>query len=207
MLHPTCPLFSAFPCSALLLVGSLHVAMATTTSGQSDQARFHIQKGARTIGQVHALKHSTGTYTNYVMTYHAEFSLGWKQVVRTHLTTEYRNDLLTACRSVIKLNDALRDSSSMDRGTDRCYVYPEAAFICERSTQWTTARMYFEEPLKEDFIFVESALRALALERLGDGQYLLTFPNGTSNRYVYLNGTLHEIHVKRPLVNLVFRRA
>ncbi|MEX1132245.1 MAG: hypothetical protein WEC15_03390, partial [Flavobacteriales bacterium] len=62
-------------------------------------------------------------------------------------------------------------------------------------------------PEKEDFIFVEGALRALALERLGKGQYLITFPNGNSNRYVYRAGLLYEIHVQRPLVNLVFRRA
>lgn len=195
------------PYSSLLLAGMISLSTVTLAHGQSSQARFHIQKGNKTIGQVHALKHRSGAQTNYVMTSHAEFSLAWKQVVRTHLTTEYRNGMLTACQSVIKLNDALRDSSSMARGTDRCYVYPEAAFTCDRSTQWTTARMYFDEPLEQDFIFVESALRALALEQLGQGQYMITFPNGNSNRYVYLNGILHEIHVKRPLVNLVFRRA
>jgi len=199
------PLPGSTFCS-LLLVGVLSLSAATLVHGQSDQARFHILKGNKTIGHVHALKHSSGTLTNYVMTSHAEFSLAWKQVVRTHLTTEYRNELLTACQSVIKLNDAVRDSSSMVRGTDRCFVYPEAPFTCERSTQWTTARMYFDEPLQQEFIFVESALRALALVSVGPGQYLLTFPNGTSNRYVYQNGLLHEIHVKRPLVNLVFRR-
>lgn len=191
----------------LILAGMFMLGGPVASFAQSEHAQFHIQKGNRTIGHVHALKHSSGTLTNYVMTSHAEFSLAWKQVVRTHLTTEYRNELLTACQSVIKLNDAVRDSSSMVRGTDRCFVYPEAPFTCERSTQWTTARMYFDEPIQQDFIFVESALRALALVSVGPGQYLLTFPNGTSNRYVYQNGLLQEIHVKRPLVNLVFRRA
>lgn len=207
MLHTLRPHFFSMPICSLALAMVIQFTVTTWAFGQSDQARFHIQKGSRTIGQVHALKHRIGLNTSYVMTSHAEFSLAWKQVIRTHLTTEYRNDLLTACQSVIKLNDAVRDSSSMARSSDRCYVYPDAPFTCDRSTQWTTARMYFEEPLEQASIFVESALRAIALVSVGPGQYLLTFPNGTSNRYVYRDGLLHEIHVKRPLVSLVFRRA
>lgn len=207
MLHSPIAPALLIPLRSLVLTIAVQLVMSVATSAQSDHAHFHIQKGNKTIGQVHALKHRIGTNTNYVMTSHAEFNLGWKQVVRTHLTTEYRNDMLTACQSVIKLNDALRDSSSMARSSDRCYVYPDAPFTCDRSTQWTTARMYFQEPVGEGFIFVESALQALALISEGAGRYLLTFPNGTSNRYVYREGRLQEIHVKRPLVSLVFRRA
>jgi hypothetical protein len=197
---------SRMPMQAALLAVVLLLSASFLTPERTEQARFQILKGNKVIGLVHAMKQQVGVHTNYVMTSHAEFSVVWKQTVQTRLLTEYRNGELSACRSAIAVNDALRDSSLMVRGSDQCYVYPELAFTCERATQWTTARMYFEEPLMEDLIFVESALRDLALDRLGEGQYLLTFPNGNYNRYVYRSGVLQEIHVKRPLVNLVFRR-
>lgn len=190
----------------VLLCFCLFLSFGTAAQNVPDQARFHIQRGSKVIGQVLALKHSVGERTNYVMTSRAEFSLVWKQVVNTHGTTEYRNNELFACGTMISVNDALRDSSYMARGSDRCFVYPEVPFNCDRSTQWTTARMYFEEPLHQKHIFVESALRALELQPQGNGRYLLSFPNGNTNLYHYKGGTLKEIHVKRPLVELVFRR-
>lgn len=104
------------------------------------------------------------------------------------------------------LNDALRDSSHMARGASECFVHPEAPFTCERTTQWTTARMYFEEPIGQALIFVESALKDLPLQRTGDGTYTLTLSSNTENHYVYRGGVLQEIHIKRPMVGLVFKR-
>lgn len=190
---------------SLMLFG-VFIPHASTSQDFRDQARFHIQKGNRTIGQVLALKHVIGEHTNYVMTSHSEFSVAWKQVVSSRMTTEYLAGRLIACGAVISMNGTVRDSSYMARGSDRCYVFPEEPFACERSTQWTTARMYFEEPVAQPTIFVESALRALAIVHEGHGRYLLTFPNGNSNLYVYRGGVLQEIHVKRTLVSLVFRR-
>ena len=184
----------------------LFICLQVQAQGLSDQARFHIERGSKVIGQVLALKHSVGERTNYVMTSRAEISLAWKHVVNTHGTTEYRNNEIFACGTVVSVNDALRDSSHMARGSDRCFVYPEVPFSCDRTTDWTTARMYFEEPLHQKQIFVESALRTLVLQPQGDGRYLLSFPNGNTNLYLYKGGKLQEVHVKRPLVNLVFRR-
>lgn len=200
------PQFSKGPFAVSLLCAGLLAAFQAPAQSVSDQARFHIQKGSKVIGHVLALKSRTGSHTNYVMTSRAEFNLAWKYVVNTHGTTEYRNNELYACGTMVAVNNALRDSSYMARGSDRCFVYPEIPFSCERSTQWTTARMYFEEPLHQDHIFVESALRALVLEPQGEGRYLLRFPNGNTNLYLYRGGLLQEVHVDRPLVNLVFRR-
>lgn len=194
------PLGSAFLCICLL------ISSQAWSEGRSEQARFHIERGNKLIGQVLALKHSVGERTNYVMTSRAEFSLAWKHVVSTHGTTEYRNNEIYACTTAVSVNNALRDSSHMARGSDHCFVYPEAPFRCDRNTNWTTARMYFEEPLHQKHIFVESALRSLILQPQGEGRYLLYFPNGNTNLYVYKGGKLHEVHVKRTLVDLVFRR-
>lgn len=189
------------------LLPALLLAFATVdTQAQVEQARFNILRGSKVLGQVFAFKTNVATRTLYRMSSYAEFTLAWKQVIRTNMATEYRDGLLSHCFSTVSVNNAVRDSSSMVQGSDRCYVHPELPFTCERSTQWTTARMYFEEPVGQNHIFVESALKDLPLRRTDEGTYLLSFPNGTSNSYVYRGGILQEIHVKRPLIGLVFKR-
>lgn len=195
--------------------GELHVGRALCAllfclpalmNAQSHQARFDILRGTKVLGQVFAFKTQVSTRTLYRMSSYAEFTLAWKQTVRTSMSTEYHDNVLNNCHMTVSVNDAMRDSSHMARGSDRCFVYPDLPFNCERTTQWTTARMYFEEPLGQKHIFVESALRDLPLKYTAQGTYVLTFPNGNSNTYMYRGGILQEIHVKRPLVGLVFKR-
>lgn len=195
---------SAVLLSVLFLLAPMAHANGPTTTSRS--ILFDILRGNKVLGHVTALMSERAGHTRYRMTSTSEFSLGWKQQVHTIVDTEYLNGELMACHSSIQVNRSLRDSSHMARGADRCYVHPEQAFLCERATQWTTARMYFEEPVGQDHIFVESQLRDLPLQRIGAGIYTLTFPDGKQNRYHYAEGLLREIHVDRGFFTLVFRR-
>jgi hypothetical protein len=67
--------------------------------------------------------------------------------------------------------------------------------------------MFYEEPLGQTSILVESVMQACPLVRTGPGVYELTLPNNDRNRYLYVGGRLIEVQVDRMLVNLVFRRA
>lgn len=167
---------------------------------------FDILRSGKVLGHVTALVQEKGGHKRYLMTSTSEFSLGWKQRVNTVVSTEYLHGELIACHSRVMVNQSLRDSSLMARGSERCFVYPEQAFSCERATQWSTARMYFEEPLGQRTVFVESVLRDLPLERTGPGAYTLTFPDGKQNHYLYEAGKLREIQVDRTFFTLVFRR-
>lgn len=189
-----------------ILAGLVCSMLPTPSLAHREQARFEILRGDKVVGHVFAFKTDVSTRTLYRMTSHAEFSLVWKQTIRTTLSTEYRNGRLSNCHSAVSVNNAIRDSSHMASGGDRCYVHPDPPFMCERSTQWTTARMYFEEPVGQSLVFVESALRDLPLRRTEEGTYLLVFANGNSNTYVYREGVLQEVHVKRPFAGLVFKR-
>ncbi len=169
--------------------------------------RFQVLKADAVIGHVIASRQALPNGELFAMVSHCEVNVVWKQVIRTALRTEYANGQLTSCHTSLRVNDALRDSSSMVHGADACFVHPDAAFSCQRSTQWTTSRLYFQEPVGQPVIFVESVLRDCPLVLTAPGTYTLTFPNGHTNRYVYRDGVLHEIQVRRPLMDLVFRRA
>lgn len=188
--------------------GVLALALAlVAVDGVAQQARFDILKGNNVVGSVTAMKAGHPDRVTYLMTSYAEVDVLWKQVVRTNSVTEYVGEELAACRTSVTVNDAVRDSSHMTRGSDHCYVHPQKKFSCQRATQWTTARMYFEEPVDQQLIFVESVLRECPLVRTGHGTYKLAIPGKSVNHYAYANGVLQEIRVDRDLFDLVFRRS
>jgi hypothetical protein len=176
-------------------------------NGMGQTSTFRVLKANEVIGHVIATRQAMPDGEVYSMVSHCELDVVWTRVIRSSLRTEYTRGELTACHTSLRVNDAVRDSSSMVRGTGDCYVHPEAPFDCERRTHWTTSRLYFEEPVGQELVFVESVLRECPLRKAGPGIYTLTFPNGHVNHYVYRDGMLQEIRVDRPLMDLVFRRS
>lgn len=173
----------------------------------AQQSRFEILKGGHVVGSIVAQRTAIGERTRYSMVSFSEFNLVFDQVVRSSVTTEYRGALMHNCQSHVTVNGALRDSSHCApvADTTHCYVHPGKRFVQHQPVHWTTARMYFEEPVDQASVFVESVLRHCPLERTGPGQYKLVLPGNKVNRYTYRDGRLEAVHVDRGLFTLLFR--
>lgn len=183
--------------------------MGLSTLGHAQSSRFDVFHGKKVVGEVQAHRQLDGHRTHYIMTSQSEFWILWTQTMRSYAETDYVNGQLHACNTSFRLNGSLRDSSSMtpNSGVHHCYIEPEERFIHQGSVDWTTARMYFEEPLGLNSIFVESALKHCPLKLTSPHTYRLELPDGNVNSYMYQNGVLQEIIVERRFVDLVFRRA
>jgi len=188
-------------------LSSLLVGLAFSVTAQ--ELRFNIFKGDTEVGSIRALRSVKAGRTSYMIVSQAELTLLWKQVVHTRMQAEYEAGLLRGCHSSVTLNGTLRDSSylSMHQGERWAYVHPRTPYRLHSSNTWTTARMYYEEPIGRSSILVESVLQDCPIRRTGPGRYEVTLPNNDRNRYTYVNGKLMEVHVDRLLINLVFRRA
>lgn len=169
---------------------------------------FAIWLNDEVVGEVSVNRTTIGPRTIYSMNSLSEVDVIWTQVVRTMMRTEYAGDQLTACHSSVRVNDSVRDSSSLrtDMGRVKGFVHPREQVVAPCTNPWSTARMYYEEPVGQRSIYVESVLRDCPLVPLGGGRYRLTLPNDNVNDYVYRNGVLQEIHVDRPFFDLVFKR-
>lgn len=172
-------------------------------------ARFHVFKGEDVVGNILVSRTAIGDRTSYSMTSHSEFDLFWRQVITSRSCTEYGGGSLSACHTSVAVNGTMRDSSSLAKFHDgmACFVHPDRRFKHSGTVDWTTARMYFEEPVGSSHIFVESVLQLCPLQRTGPGTYRLTLAKGKVNHYTYRNGVLQEILVERTFFDLVFRRA
>ena len=200
----------AFPFSNRRIVITLCLLFGTIAQPSSAQrTQFDVLKGDAVVGKILASRSIAGDRTTYLMTSYSEFDIIWKQVVRSVANTEYVAGSLLSCHTNMSVNGSLRDSSHMSPIEDqlRCYVHPGRHFIMPGAVTWTTARMYFEEPVDQLTIFVESVLKYCPLERIGPATYRLTMPDEKVNDYVYLNGVLSEIRVDRSFFDLVFRRS
>ncbi|MEZ4738589.1 MAG: DUF6134 family protein [Flavobacteriales bacterium] len=187
-------------------VGGLSLSMGTAP--MMDRSQFEIMKGEDVVGRIVASRNAQGPRTTYLMTSHSEFTMLWKQVVRTTTVAEYSDGLLHTCHANLWINGSMRDSSHMQlaKSPENCYVHPDRRFVQASKVEWTTARMYFDEPLGITAVFVESVLEHCRLLPLGNHRYRLYLPDSKVNDYTYRNGVLEEIAVDRKLVDLVFRR-
>lgn len=169
---------------------------------------FEIIKGGKPVGRIDVRRTEVGDRALYRMTSRSSIAVLWTHDVRSDLATEYQGGRLTRCHSTYRVDAELRDSSSMRTvaGRQLCYVHPGEVFVGNARGDWTVARMYYEEPVGQDSVFVESVLRDCPLVALGDGRYVLTMPDKSTNHYTYRGGVLREVYVDRTLFNLLFRR-
>ncbi len=175
----------------------------------AQQSRFTIHRGNQVLGSVVAQRVALGDRMVYSMISLSEFQLVLRQVVRSMHTTEYRDGRMALCHTRVTVNGALRDSSHgvHEAAALNCYVHPRQRFVHDGEVHWTTARMYFEEPVDQSSIFVESVMRPCPLQRVGPGRYKLLLPGHKANLYCYEGGRLQALHVDRGLFELVFRSA
>lgn len=180
----------------------------TVPAASAQSCEFAVLKGGDRVGTVFVDRIVAGNTTRYTMTSLSQLTILFTQVVRTTMASEYINGALAKCYSILHLNDALRDSSTMitHQGRTVGYVHPGKFVRTPCTNTWTTARMYYEEPVGQQAIYVESVLEDCPLERIGDGIYRLSLPGRNKSLYVYRGGVLQEIRVDRTLLNLTFRR-
>lgn len=186
-------------CLALLL-------LAGTATAQP--LHFNILKGGDVIGAIVAERNVHGEGTFYSMVSHSEFNLLWSNTVQSTTATAYVKGILHSCGAFMRVNKTMRDSSNMVRIGDQahCYIHPDKRFIHTGAVEWTTARMYYEEPLGQTRIFVESEMAYCKFEPIGTNTYRLHLSDGKVNEYRYLRGELREIKVIRRLFDLYFKR-
>ena len=171
---------------------------------------FHILHNNKVLGTIDVLRVADGDRVEYSMISYSSFTHLWHREVRTVARTRYVASKVSACLTTVHVNDALRDSSVLTPigGRGLYVVHPDRVYGAELpQNPWTTARMYYEEPVGQDSVFVESELFECPVERIAPGEYILKLPNKEKNHYVYRDGVLQEIRVDRGWLGLVFRRA
>lgn len=187
------------------ITGLLFCAVLAATA---QEVRFTVLRGDDPVGNIRASRSVSEERTFHSITSSTELWVLWKQEVQTSMSAEYSDGHLSSSHYTLVVNGKMRDSSRMSStSTGRwAYVHPSPSFPYRSVNQWTTSRMYFEEPVGQSSILVESVLRDCPIRSIGPGIYELTLPNNDRNRYIYTGGRLMKVQADRLLLSLVFRR-
>lgn len=200
---------AAFPMNVRRACLALLFPLLATSATLAQSDIFQILHGNKVLGRIDAQRIVKGDRVSYSMISLSNFNLVWDQQVRTVARTTYVGGQVADCLTTVHVNEDLRDSSVLSTvaGRGLYVVHPRTVYSADLpENPWTTARMYYEEPVGQDSIFVESELKECAVVRIAPGEYILKLPNREKNHYVYRNGRLYEIRVDRGWLELVFRR-
>lgn len=187
-------------CFGLLIASSACVAQ---------DGIFQILHHDKVLGTIDVLRVAKGDSVTYSMTSRSDFTFLWKRQVSTVARTLYVGGKVAHCITSVREGETLRDSSALRAigGRGLYVVHPDKVHSAEMpKNPWTTTRLYYEEPVGQDSVFVESELAEWPLVRIAPGEYILKLPNKEKNHYVYRDGVLQEIRVDRGWLGLVFRR-
>lgn len=170
---------------------------------------FSVSLGGKEIGEITASLTASGKTETYKVKSDVKFKALWKSYHReTNHFVVYENKQLKKSASSVYMNEELEDSTTTNRGQLKmnCYRYPDEQFVQnEHQIKFTTAKLYFQEPVNVDNIYSERFLAYCKVELVGKNKYKLHLTNGKKNYYTYTNGVLTEVFVDRTLFNLFFR--
>ena len=179
-----------------------------TIISRSQPIEFAVLRGDSQIGEIQASISQKDNFIHYDVVSDVSFRIIWKYNRISGLHVTYINNMLESSLSTAAINDKLKELSRVTKSGSQydCFIYPNDSFQLKPDINFSTVRLYFEEPVGISKIYSESFLDFGTLESLGDHVYKLTLPDESINYYTYKNGELTEVSVNRTLFNLTFKR-
>jgi hypothetical protein len=107
------------------------------------------------------------------------------------------------------MNNEMVDSSTIEQDINdyHAYKFPDDRFVVKNvDLRFTTAKLYFQEPLGVKKVYSERFLKYCPIEAQGDSRYKLHLPDKKINYYTYKDDQLIAVMVERTWFNLEFRK-
>ncbi len=119
---------------------------------------------------------------------------------------EYRNGKLYSASANNSLNQKDRDQSSIIWQNNHYVlsVNDKTEKLKDQDIWFTVSKLYYYEPIEVNTIFSERFGKFLTLEKLEQGKYVLTKPDGRKNIYYYDKGICRKVIVDNPIISIHF---
>ena len=189
----------------------LVLVLVMCTSGLSGQQhQYSVHRGGKEIGEISA----SLTETTYTKTYEilsdVSFKVLWKKYNRkTSNLVVYQEESVKTSHCGVYMNEDLQDSTTMAKvqNSYRVFKYPGDHYMLDDiELNFTTAKLYFQEPVGIRNVYSERFLQPCRLEDQGDHTYKLHLPDNKTNYYTYKDRQLVAVSIERTWFNLEFRR-
>ena len=160
----------------------------------------------KSIGKGEAsVKQIAGGQVQYKLYTQAEANVMFKN--RTSLTDinlSYDTKTLTSCNLMREKDGDIQEVEIVYEGGRHYYIENEKKLPVQKHITYTTTRLFFEEPVGVDEVYVERLNVFVPIQYEGDGVYK-TVIEGGDNYYHYENGILVEFRLKKG-VNIYMKK-
>jgi hypothetical protein len=126
---------------------------------------------------------------------------------RFSMLSSYDDTKLVASDIKTWINQKL-ESSSVIHWDGKEYLYQadgELQKLGSNSVTFSSASMFFTEPVNESQLFYERYGKFLKLKHLGDHCYEVTLPNGAKERYTYFDGEVVQMELVQSFTKMTMK--
>lgn len=164
-------------------------------SAKVEQVDYSVFMDGYPIGSYTVNKTVVASSTTFNVETNTAAGLLSRTAHRFLLTSSYDGEQLISADMKTWVNEKLESSSTILWDGNQ-YVHhqdEQITEICEQLVSKSSVMLFFEEPVDQTQLFYEKYGRELLVVNKGDHTYEIELPNGTKERYKYVNGKVEKV--------------
>jgi hypothetical protein len=155
------------------------------------------------IGEMRAIKNERGAWATYSIHTNISFRVFESYDINYQLSSSYKNNVMmeTVLKNIV--NGATENNMHLKWDGTKYQGHNNADKISvSEKIRYSTARMYFHEPLGIEKVFSEKFVVFQPLRINRKNEYILHLEDGNKSKYTYVNGICTEVHTSKNLVKI-----
>jgi len=195
----------------LLFLFSLPIVLLLTSTGTGTKIQkfeYEVIVYNRIIGTFSASK----TDLNQQSVYRLQTNISTRIIKKIDydfaMMSSYEDSKLIHSDLKNYMNKELRKSSTVDFDGSKYLIKTENETLThnEMVVYYSSASLYFEEPIGRKFLFSENYGINLPISEVSAHKYMVKLPNGDKNYYEYLNGEVVCVEFDKSVINVRMKR-
>ena len=153
----------------------------------TEQFQYEVIVYNKTIGTFSAVKTQLNERAEYKLTTSISTRIFKKIEFDFAMMSSYEDSKLIHADLKNYMNDELRKSSTVDFDGSKYLIKTDKKTMThnESGVTYSSASLYFEEPVNRKFLFSENYGINLPIKKVDDHKYMVKLPNGDENFYTY----------------------
>lgn len=186
------------------LAGAFAVVLLTAVSPSleigtdPDNQVFRAVRKGKVIGYVHISRSVENEQIVYQVKSEIRTRIVVSLLIRSREKSIYRGDTLVYSKVLRKINNKTKIEHEMifDSGEYRVHGKKQSERTGPAITDVNLASMLIEEPPDLGIVYSDAHNKMLPMNKLRNGEYVVTMPNGDQHRFIYAGGKCVKIEAR-----------
>lgn len=187
----------------LLFIPLAILCFGFTEPVETETVQYEIFYRSHSIGMFSAQRTVSGSSERFDLRTSVTARVITKINYEFELSSDYRNNHLVDSDLKSTLNGKIRTKAALElKDSGYRNDQNETVLNSKDRIDYSSVRLYFDEPVNQHRIFAEKYQEYLKVEHLGNHKYAVVLPNGDRNYYTYVDGRITDVFMDQKLVNI-----